>query len=86
MNDSQNLIWIIVVVLLLLYLWLTMLIILKRKGRKVYFFIANPSDYIAFIRIIIREKLVISKIIYLLILLLQIGLGVIFIWLIKSTF
>ena len=86
MNDLYNMIWMIVVIVLAIYLWLTMLFILKKAGRKVYFFVANPADYIAFVRIIIREKSVISKVKYLLILFLQIVLVVLFIWLIKNRF
>ncbi len=86
MNDSPYLIWMIVIVVLGIYFWLIMLFILKKTGRKVYFFIANPMDYAAFIRIIIREKSVINKVKYLLLLLFQIFLFVLFVWLIKSRF
>ncbi len=86
MNDSNSFMWFISVIVLSLYLWLVMLYILSKNGRKVYYFIANPLDYIAFIRIIIREKSVINKIRYSLILLLQLVLFILFVWLIKSRF
>jgi len=86
MNDSNSFIWLFSVIVLGLYLWLVMLFILKNAGRKVCFIIANPMDYLAFIRIIIREKSVINKIKYSLILLLQLVLFILFVWLIKSRF
>jgi len=86
MNDSNSFMWFISVIVLSLYFWLVMLYILSKNGRKVYYFIANPMDYLAFIRIIIREKSVINKIKYSLILLLQLVLFILFVWLIKSRF
>ncbi len=86
MNDLVDFIWLILAVVMGLYLWLIMLFILKRAGRKVYFYFANPMDYLAFIRIILREKSVLNKLKYLLLLFFQIVLIVLFIWLIKSRF
>ena len=77
----------IAIVVLAICLWLIMLFILKKAGRKVYFFVVNPWDYIAFIRIITKEKSVINKVRYLLILFLQIVLVVIYIFcLVKNRF
>lgn len=86
MNDLLDFIRLIVIVALGIFSWLIMLFILKNAGRKVYFFLANPLDYLAFIRIIIREKSVLNKLKYVLLLFFQIVLIVLFVWLIKSRF